>query len=405
VNDQHASIVRTDFGGETMQVQHETSAVAVAAAEEAAIKARYILAMKNPRDWSGVEVRLLKECERPGFADAAIYRKPVGKKKNERTGEWEQQYTEGLSVRFAEAALRHMTNTYTSAKSIYDNPEKQIVRVTVMDLESNTTHEYDADIAKTVERRELKRGQRPLSTRVNSYGDTVYIVPGSDDDVLNKKNSHVSKALRNGAMKLLPGDIQDACEAACRATQARRDKADPDAAKKALFTAFSAYGIMPEDLKQYLGTTADVLQPAELSKLRAIYSAIRDSETTWAQVVDSKDPHPEDAKAVGNAKQVNDLLKKHQEKAAAPKNGPKPAEATTSSAPAAQTQEAAKPAPTFSEADQVELFKQAFAAATNGDEFAAANRDFEAIKSQLSAANQLVLIEAGSAAIARLKGK
>ena len=45
-----------------------------------------------------VREKLLKECHRPSFADVARYRKPIGKG------------VEGLSIRFAEAALRLMKN-------------------------------------------------------------------------------------------------------------------------------------------------------------------------------------------------------------------------------------------------------------------------------------------------------
>jgi hypothetical protein len=158
------------FGATELQVQTETAAIAIAAAEKAAIEARYVLAIKRPRDWDTVRIRLLKECKRPGFADAAIYKKPVGKK------DGVEQFIEGLSVRFAEAALRHVSNFYSSAKSIYDDPHKSITRVTVMDLETNATIEQDITIAKTVERRYLKKGQRPISQRVNSYGEPVFVV-------------------------------------------------------------------------------------------------------------------------------------------------------------------------------------------------------------------------------------
>lgn len=323
--DSNASVVRREFSGEELRVQHETAAVAIAAAAKASIEARYILALKRPRDWDTVRSNLIKECKRPGFAEAAIYRKPVGSKKNDETGQWEKQYVEGLSVRFAEAALRYMTNFYSSATSIYDNPEKAIVRVTVMDLESNATVEIDVHVSKTVERRSLKKGQRPLGERVNSYGEPVYIVPATDDEVLNKTNALISKALRNGVLRLLPGDVQDDCEAECRGTQAKRDKEDPQAAKKRLFDSFAGIGIMPDAIKEYLGHEGE-LQPAELAELRAIFSAIREGETTWAAIVDAKTP-PEDGKKNASSKAVEDVLERHKQKTKnADKKGAAPAD-------------------------------------------------------------------------------
>jgi hypothetical protein len=316
----NASIVRQNFGGDELVVQGETASTAIAAAAKASIEARYILALKRPRDWDVVRQKLLKECARPGFAEAAIYKKPVGSKKNDETGEWEKTFVEGLSVRFAEAAIRNVSNFYSSATSIYDDGDKSIVRITVMDLESNATIEQDVSVSKTVERKSLKKGQRPLGERINSYGDPVFIVSATDDEVLNKTNALISKALRNGVLRLLPGDIQDDCEEACRATAAKRDKEDPEGAKKRLFDGFATLGIMPDALKEYLGHS-NALRPAELADLRLIYSAIRDGETTWAAIVDAKAPQADGDKKKETAakKAVDDVLQKQREKQAAQK--------------------------------------------------------------------------------------
>lgn len=327
----NASVVKTGFSADEYIVQAETAAIAVAAAAKAAIEARYILALKRPRDWDVARSKLLNECKRKGFAESAIYRKPVGKKKNEETGRWEQSFVEGLSVRFAEAAIRYMTNVYTDATSIYDDPTKSIVRVTVTDLESNASIAIDVPVQKTVERRNLKQGQRAIRERVNSYGERVFVVEASDDEILNKSNALVSKALRNGILRLLPGDIQDDCEAACRQTQRSGDEKDPTAAKHKLFDAFSGLGITPDQLKSYLGTNGDTLQPAELAELRAIFAAIRDGETTWSAVIDDK-PAPQQQKPAEGAEQpksdpaasqqpksqaqaADDLVNKHKPKA------------------------------------------------------------------------------------------
>lgn len=286
----NAAIVRQGFSSEELALQNETAAIAVAAAAKAAIESRYILAMKRPRDWDVTRDKLMKECNRPGFAESAIYKKPMGNKFNEDTGKWEKAFVEGLSVRFAEAALRYMTNVYADATSIYDDAQKSILRVTVTDLESNATVAMDVTVAKTVERSKLKNGQIPLRERINSSGKRVYIVEATDDDILNKVNALVSKALRNGVLRLLPGDIQDECEAKCRETQVKKDKEDPAAAKKKIFDGFSGIGIGPDQLKLYLGHDAQTLQPKELVELRAIFAAIRDGETTWAAIMADREP-------------------------------------------------------------------------------------------------------------------
>jgi hypothetical protein len=348
----NANIVRQGFSADEYQMQAETSALAIAAAARAAIESRYVLALKRPRDWDMTRDKLLKECKRPGFAESAIYKKPVGSKKNEETGQWEKAYVEGLSVRFAEAALRYMTNVYSEATSIYDDPGKLIMRVTVTDVESNTSFATDVTVQKTVERRNLKRGQRAIRERVNSNGDRVFIVEATDDDVLNKTNALVSKALRNGVSRLLPGDIQDECEDMCRRTQRAKDAENPDAARRKILDSFSSIGVTPEMVKGYLGHNGDTLQPAELTDLRAIYAAIRDGETTWAAVIDEKPAaaaQPKDgdpaastdakADAAAPAKSAQDIVEQHKKKQAE-KTAPKADDATPSNNEAAADERA-----------------------------------------------------------------
>jgi hypothetical protein len=57
---------------------HETAASAVATQARAMVEARFTIALARPRDVSQFRARLLKDCERPGFADVAIYQLPRG---------------------------------------------------------------------------------------------------------------------------------------------------------------------------------------------------------------------------------------------------------------------------------------------------------------------------------------
>ena len=85
-----------------------------------------------------------------------MYSKPVGRGR-----------ITGLSVRFAEEAVRSMGNLDVSTPVVYDDPHKLIVRVSVTDLEANAIYSHDVTVVKTVERRSLKDGQAALSVRQN----------------------------------------------------------------------------------------------------------------------------------------------------------------------------------------------------------------------------------------------
>lgn len=321
------TVARDEFGGQQLARVAETASSAVAAQARAAVESRYVLALRRPRDWDEVRVRILKECQRPGFADCAIYRKPIGKG------------VEGLSIRFAEAALRHMGNMLAETPTIYDDAEKRIIRVSVTDLESNATVQKDIVVEKVVERSSLKDGQVPLSKRTNSRGATTYLVAASEDDLLNKEGALVSKALRNAVLRLLPGDLQDEAEAAIRKTRADRAKKDPDGERRRLVDAFAAIGVGPSDLREYLGHDLDKVVPAEIDELRGVYTALKDGEvTSWAAVISEKAGRV--AKASGEAAapapataSAKDKLKRDKAAKAAAASPEPPAEPPTPSLP------------------------------------------------------------------------
>jgi len=305
---------------------YETASTALAAAAKASVEARFLLAIRQPRDIEDVRVRLMKDCKRPRFAEAARYSKPVGRAKNEETGEWEDQFIDGPSARFAEAALRHLGNMQVEATVIYDDDQQRIVRVIATDLETNATTSGDVATTKVVERRKLKSGQRPLRTRTNSYGDQLYIVAATDDEVANKVAAGVSKMRRNLILQLVPADILEECMDQCVATQDAADKADPDAARRKMLDSFVDVGVAPSQIAKLLGHETDVLNPVELRDLRAIYFAIKDGETTWRAVLESRtgDADPEDKKASSQKARVDAILQKQNKKLDAKKQKPAP---------------------------------------------------------------------------------
>lgn len=271
-------VARNEFASELAVA--DTAATAVAAQAKALVEARYIMALRRPRDMDVVREKMMKECCRPSFAAVARYVKPIGQDRS--------KWPAGPSIRFAEAAVRCMGNVTVETMTVYDDREKRIVRVMVTDLEANVPYSQDITIAKTIERRKKKDGDTVISTRLNSYGDTVYILEATDDDIINKQQALISKAIRTQGLRLIPGDIVDECMDQVMVTQSSTDAEDPDAAKRKLFDAFNSVGVRAEQLKEYLGHDAASLAPKELSDLRALYAAIRDGEANWRDVMDTK---------------------------------------------------------------------------------------------------------------------
>lgn len=272
--------------------QFETSVSAAAAQAKAMVEARYVIALKRPRVWDQVRQDILKECRRPSFAHnkSAFYRKPIG------------QGVEGLGIRFTEVALRCMTNVLVETTTVFEDDQKEIVRVSVTDLEANVTYPMDVRVTKTVERSKPLDDGSYVSVRTNSYGKAVYTVPANDDDLLNKRGALISKAQRTLALRLIPGDIQDEAEEIIKRVRLDEAARDPDAERKKIADAFAELHVKASDLQEYLGHGLDTCSPSELVNLRGLYGAIRDGEATWASVMENKRENGAGATPTGNGK-------------------------------------------------------------------------------------------------------
>lgn len=276
-------LARQGFNESSLVRSADVGQSALEATATAEVQARYTMALRNPRNEMDSRRRMLIECRRPGFAEVAIYRKPIGGGK----------HAEGMSIRFAEAALRAWGNVYLSKVIVGNDDESVTVRVTALDLEANIAESVDVRVEKTVERRYLKEGQTPLRQRINSNGELVFIIAAEEGELLTKRKAEVAKAKREVAMALIPGDIVDECKAQARATMRNKDAADPKAAIKKICDAFSEIGVSAANLEEYTGHSLDGTSPAELEDLRGVFVAMKDGES-WPAVMQSRVGDPKD---------------------------------------------------------------------------------------------------------------
>jgi hypothetical protein len=325
-----ALATRDGLGNETRIRQHETAATAGAARAQAAIQARFVMALQRPRSLDDVRTDLLTECRRPKFAEVSRYKLPRGGKA-----------IEGWSIRFVEAAVRCMRNLAPETVTLFDDEDKRLLRCSIIDLESNVEWAQEITVEKTVERRELKEGQIPIGTRTNSYGQRVYLVRCTEDDFRMKEGAMVSRALRTLGLRVIPGDLLDDAEKQVEQTCRAEIKADPAAAKKRMLDNFAGIGVRAVDLITYLGgKPLDALDENDVFELRGVFAAVKDGER-WKDILEAS-PHVTE-------KPGDDRLKGVREKVAAKvaaMKKPKPKAATATKLPgeAATTEKAAEPA-------------------------------------------------------------
>ena len=291
----------------TLLPQAETAANVLAAQAKAQVEARYMMAMHRPRNWDAVRQELLKECKRPAFADntSTYYKKPVGN----------GQSVTGLGIRFVEVAIRCMTNILVETTMIFEDENKEIHRVSVTDLESNTTYPQDIKINKTVERKNTA-GRTVISERLNSQNQKVFEVVATEDEMLNKRNSAISKAIRNAGLRIIPGDLQDEAELLILGTRQSGIKEDPEKYRKQIVDTFGTIGVKAQNLSDFIGCPLDQCSPTQIDELRSIFGAIKNGETTWQAVVAEKDEKEISEGKKSKSNDINAVNQKIQEQSA-----------------------------------------------------------------------------------------
>lgn len=259
-------------------VVKDSMSAALATQAQTEVLASYKMALERPRDLDNMRFRLLQACGKSFFAATALYVVPRGGKE-----------IVGLSVRFAEECLRYYGNVRTTRMVTYDDPDERRVKVRVMDLETNTVLEEDFAIEKTIERKELKRGQVARRTRTNSYGDTVFLVEATEEELAQKESSKAARVWRNLVLKLMPSWILDEARGAVNDTRKAEVKKDPDAVRRKVFDGFAGRGVLPDALKEYLGRP-EIGQPTEdeLLELSGLLSALREGDVTWEEALAQK---------------------------------------------------------------------------------------------------------------------
>lgn len=268
-------------GGGMQMTIADPAAIAAAETARQKVQAAYIVAMHRPRNVEDARIKILNHCKRPLFAEKVEYSKPIGKTK-----------ITGPSIRFAECALREWGNILSDAQVVYEDDKMRRIKVVITDLETNATFTKEMQISKTVERKS-KVDRNVISERTNTYGEKVYLVSATDEELAIKEAAAISKAIRNEGLRVIPTDIIEEALEIAKKTLADKDSKDPDAAKRKVLDAFHSIGIDPKDLEKYLKHSINTLSPPEVNDLRGVYAAISSGEAKWNDYVNPPVVEPE----------------------------------------------------------------------------------------------------------------
>jgi hypothetical protein len=275
------SVVRESFNAKEVMAE---AAAPVGIGFREQLEAAMILAQRRPRSLDKFRLRLLDYCKDPTFAAAALYRKPVGKGRDPKSGEMVEQYAINFSVRFIEAALQVFTNTRVWEWIAEETLQRAKIHVLVVDVEDNNGYGTDRYIEKLVERKQP--GKRAVhGWRQNTYGDSVALVDATADEFRNLWGAERSKLRRDNGQRLLPFHILADCRAQIEATLKDQHAKNPDADRYAVLGAFHSLGIEPDELEGYMDKKVQQFLAAELDELRGLYTGLKEGEYTWNDLV------------------------------------------------------------------------------------------------------------------------
>lgn len=277
------------------------------AREEAEIKAAIVLARGNPRDELASYNRLIKSCQRAGFAEGALYRFPRGGKD-----------VEGPSIDMAREAARVWGNIRFGLRIVTEDQGTVHIKGYAYDLEANNYVEAEDKFSKLIQRKDKSTGQ------------TRWVQP-DERDLRELVNRRGAICVRNAILQLLPPDIIDDAvqevRKTIRAAAAGELKGDREATIRRLVLAFSQFQVTTEMIAAWLEHPLDLITDEELASLRTVFTSMRDGNSKREDHFDipwSTKPDQGDAQPVGGT--VAGIMNKLDQTKAATQEAPRSGE-------------------------------------------------------------------------------
>lgn len=252
-----ALVTRNEFSS-------ELAPTSSAAEKQFEIQSAIIIANRFPRNEDVALIKLMKSCDRLSFAEDAEYEFP-------RAG----TQIIGPSVHLARESARCWGNIRYGVDIIRDDENSRQIRGWAWDLETNIKVTSEDDFAKSIYRKNggwQKPDERDLRELTNRKGAILE---------------------RNCILKIIPKDFIEDARTRCNETIKKGIKNDPETARKRLIVSFSAIGVTPEMLENYLQHPIANSSPAEIEKLRKVYSSIKDGNSTWQEYTSPAKKEPE----------------------------------------------------------------------------------------------------------------
>jgi hypothetical protein len=210
------------------------------------VQGAIVMARKFPRDEQAAMAKILRACERPALAEAAIYAYPKG-----------TTTVTGPSIRLAEAIAQAWGNLQFGVRELSRSGAESTAQAVAWDLESNTRAEKIFQVPHTLH---TKTGDRRLT---------------DPRDIYEMVANQGARRLRACILSLIPGDVVDAAVSQCEKTEDSKSAPLEQRITK-MVEEFGKIGVTTQDLENKLKHPIKSTSAAEVKSLGRVLLTIQD---------------------------------------------------------------------------------------------------------------------------------
>lgn len=218
------------------------------------VQAAIIMAKKDPRDTIRATDNALAECKRVTLAESAIY--------TYRRGDTD---IEGPSIRLAEAIARSWGNIQYAIVEVSRDENESSMLAYAWDLQTNMMARQEFKVPHT---RDASQWQDGTKVKIKK--------PLTDDrDIYESTANSAARRLRACILRLIPGDVVDACVERCKLTLEQAMGKVEEATPKML-AKFAEIGVTQQMIEKRLKKSITAITYQNLVNLGNIFNSIRD---------------------------------------------------------------------------------------------------------------------------------
>ena len=214
------------------------------------VQGMMLLAKRFPRDEFAALSKIITACQRPDFAEKAMYSYPRGK-----------ETIAGPSIRLAEEIARCWGNIDFGIKELSQKDGESEMMAFAWDLETNVRSSQNFCVRHV---RDNKNGPQRLT---------------SQRDIYENNANNAGRRLRARILAIIPPDIVNQAVAECNRTLAGNNSVPVVDRAKNLMIAFGKIGVSKQLIEKRLGHAIENITAEEVAEYRGIYNSLKDGIT------------------------------------------------------------------------------------------------------------------------------